>query len=78
MRLTVANCFKSTLHCMTSNLKFVPKHDPVVEKDIKMLENFLINKPKILVLTGAGISTESGKWILSVVISPMYFLFNNK
>ncbi|KAL5278911.1 SIRT4 family protein [Megaselia abdita] len=40
--------------------QFVPKHNPVYDKDIKLLEDFLISKPNILVLTGAGISTESG------------------
>ncbi|XP_037935299.1 NAD-dependent protein deacylase Sirt4-like [Teleopsis dalmanni] len=40
--------------------QFVPKHNKVLEEDIKRLENFLLSKPKTLVLTGAGISTESG------------------
>ncbi|XP_005180474.1 NAD-dependent protein deacylase Sirt4 [Musca domestica] len=40
--------------------QYVPKHQPAVEKDIKKLEDFLMDKPKIVVLTGAGISTESG------------------
>lgn len=39
---------------------FVPKHNPARQEDIKALENFLIDKPNTLVLTGAGISTESG------------------
>lgn len=40
--------------------KYVPTHLPVLEEDVKKLEDFLINKPNIVVLTGAGISTESG------------------
>lgn len=40
--------------------KYVPQHKPVLEDDIKRLEDFLLSKPNILVLTGAGISTESG------------------
>lgn len=39
---------------------FVPKHNPVIETDIKLLEEFIANSKKIVVLTGAGISTESG------------------
>lgn len=38
----------------------MPKHEPVTEHEIKKLEDFLLAKPNILVLTGAGISTESG------------------
>lgn len=41
--------------------QFVPKHKPVVEAEVKRLEEFLFSKPNVLVLTGAGISTESGK-----------------
>uniref|UniRef100_A0A1B6BZS2 Deacetylase sirtuin-type domain-containing protein n=1 Tax=Clastoptera arizonana TaxID=38151 RepID=A0A1B6BZS2_9HEMI len=42
------------------NLSFVPKHNPVSEIDIKALTSFINEKQRILVLTGAGISTESG------------------
>lgn len=41
--------------------QFVPKHLPVLDEDVKRLEEFLHDKPNIVVLTGAGISTESGK-----------------
>lgn len=51
--------FGNTL-CSQVTQQFVPKHEPVLQKDIKLLENFLISKPNTLVLTGAGISTESG------------------
>lgn len=44
-----------------SSSQFVPEHDPVSGKDIEKLQNFLSDKPNILVLTGAGISTESGE-----------------
>ncbi|XP_018330727.1 NAD-dependent protein deacylase Sirt4 isoform X2 [Agrilus planipennis] len=40
--------------------KFVPKHPPLEKCDIKRLEDFIVNSSKLLVLTGAGISTESG------------------
>lgn len=39
---------------------FVPKHDAAKAEDVKKIQDFLSDKPKILVLTGAGISTESG------------------
>ncbi|KAJ8954658.1 hypothetical protein NQ314_007058 [Rhamnusium bicolor] len=39
---------------------FVPKHDPVLDSDVKQLESFVNNSNKITILTGAGISTESG------------------
>ncbi|XP_037724753.1 NAD-dependent protein deacylase Sirt4 [Drosophila subpulchrella] len=44
----------------TAKQEYVPHHKPVVEDDIKRLEDFLMSKPNVLVLTGAGISTESG------------------
>lgn len=40
--------------------QFVPTHEPAKKDDIKKLENFLGDKSNVLVLTGAGISTESG------------------
>ncbi|XP_063832871.1 NAD-dependent protein deacylase Sirt4 [Ostrinia nubilalis] len=39
---------------------YVPKHKPPEQKDFEKLKDFLIANEKILVLTGAGISTESG------------------
>ncbi|XP_046417256.1 NAD-dependent protein deacylase Sirt4 isoform X1 [Neodiprion fabricii] len=43
-----------------STLAFVPKCQPVGEKELSELESFMTNSNKICVLTGAGISTESG------------------
>lgn len=40
---------------------FVPRHEVVKNEDVVKLRNFLNDKPRVLVLTGAGISTESGK-----------------
>lgn len=39
---------------------FVPKHDKLRDEDVEKVRDFLYDKPRILVLTGAGISTESG------------------
>ncbi|XP_013189621.2 NAD-dependent protein deacylase Sirt4 [Amyelois transitella] len=38
----------------------VPKHKPPDHKDIQILREFLTKHEKVLILTGAGISTESG------------------
>lgn len=51
----------------TEMLDFVPKHFPVIESDIKVIENFISNSKQIFVLTGAGISTESGRINITVV-----------
>lgn len=45
---------------------FVPKHEPARIEDIKNLENFLRDRSNVLVLTGAGISTESGDRLLNI------------
>lgn len=39
---------------------FVPKHDAAKIEDVEKISKFLRDKPRILVVTGAGISTESG------------------
>ncbi|XP_023019393.1 sirtuin 4 isoform X2 [Leptinotarsa decemlineata] len=44
---------------LTELLKYVPKHNPVLAQDIERLKTFIFNSKKILILTGAGISTES-------------------
>lgn len=41
---------------------FVPQHKPVNHKDIEVIKNYLSDKPNILIVTGAGISTESGNF----------------
>ncbi|KAH8281235.1 hypothetical protein KR018_000538 [Drosophila ironensis] len=50
----------TALRSTTARHQYVPQHKPAVEDDIKRLEDFLLSKPNVLVLTGAGISTESG------------------
>lgn len=42
--------------------QFVPKHEPANPADVEKLEKFLADKHNVLVLTGAGISTESGNF----------------
>lgn len=48
----------------TQLLNFVPKHSPVLDSDVRVLRDFINKSDKIALLTGAGISTESGKYIL--------------
>lgn len=43
-----------------SSLVFVPKCQPANDNDLNRLKDFLKNTGNICVLTGAGISTESG------------------
>lgn len=45
-------------HC--SQYAFVPKHSPCENWAVDRLQEFVDNHLKIFVLTGAGISTESG------------------
>ena len=44
----------------SSSLAFVPKHRSAQEEDISKLQQFLDKSEKLVVITGAGISTESG------------------
>lgn len=46
------------------HLVYVPKHKPPNRKDFDSLKKFIDRHDKILILTGAGISTESGKYIM--------------
>lgn len=39
---------------------FVPKHSPVNIVDVESFKDFINNSKNIVVITGAGISTESG------------------
>ncbi|XP_053617672.1 NAD-dependent protein deacylase Sirt4 isoform X2 [Plodia interpunctella] len=41
-------------------IAYVPKHKPPDHRDVEILKDFLAKHEKVLVLTGAGISTESG------------------
>jgi len=44
----------------SSNLAYVPKHSQPRKQDLEMLQDFLSKSNKLFILTGAGISTESG------------------
>lgn len=45
---------------LTRQIVYVPKHKPPKNEDFEILKDFLSQHKKLLVLTGAGISTESG------------------
>ncbi|KRT81717.1 hypothetical protein AMK59_5217, partial [Oryctes borbonicus] len=44
----------------TTSFNFIPKHLPVEETSVILLKQFISNSKRLLILTGAGISTESG------------------
>lgn len=49
------------LYCTLEQvLNYVPKHEPVSKANLVALADYFLNNGKILVLTGAGVSTESG------------------
>lgn len=57
---------RPSIYFSTQIHNYVPKHNPVQDKDVKLLETFIYSSEKLLVLTGAGISTESGEFLLFV------------
>lgn len=59
-RRHLLNTSKCLLNHTIGCSRFVPNHEPIQEKDVLALAKFLADKPNILVLTGAGVSTESG------------------
>lgn len=40
--------------------QFVPRHAPMTDQELLVLDLFLLNSQRLFVLTGAGVSTESG------------------
>lgn len=53
--------FSSTLYDIHPfSLNFVPAHQPVTAGQIRGLQRFIDDHKKLIVLTGAGVSTESG------------------
>lgn len=51
MRLSSALRFRLSEIKFKEKVTFVPKHEPVTENEIKKLEDFLLAKPNVLVLT---------------------------
>ncbi|XP_065891818.1 NAD-dependent protein lipoamidase sirtuin-4, mitochondrial-like [Dysidea avara] len=45
---------------LASSFKYVPKHKEISEKEIRRLKEFIAKSSRLFVLTGAGVSTESG------------------
>lgn len=52
----------SSLNKHVRHVVYVPKHKPPEQRDFEALRDFINRHEKILVLTGAGISTESGEY----------------
>ena len=48
------------LHGRSYVSQFVPSHAPLLEKDLARLEQFVRGSKRLFVLSGAGVSTESG------------------
>ncbi|CAH0402786.1 unnamed protein product [Chilo suppressalis] len=48
------------INTISRQIVYIPKHKPPDHKDFETLRDFLLRNNKILILTGAGISTESG------------------
>ena len=62
-RSSLFRVFFSSLATETKTIAneiYVPPHEQPVSDDIQRLEEFLANSKRLFVLTGAGISTESG------------------
>ncbi|XP_064485329.1 NAD-dependent protein deacylase Sirt4-like [Ornithodoros turicata] len=55
--VTQPNILRS--HLQVRLFQYVPKHKPCSKEDIEKLQDFVSRKKNLLVLTGAGISTES-------------------
>lgn len=59
-RLHLCRAFSSGNKRYSSLFPFVPKYTPAHDDDIEKINNFVNSASKLLILTGAGISTESG------------------
>ena len=54
-------CYYTTKTAQTPNvLTFVPKSQEASDEDITKLQEFISNSNRLFIVTGAGISTESG------------------
>lgn len=51
------------IKALTRHILYVPKHRPPDIKDYEILKDFLSKYKNVLILTGAGISTESGNFL---------------
>ena len=64
MRLSTARFFSWRVACFqlerTPNNQFVPAHSSLTESDLYELEQFVVSSERLFVITGAGVSTESG------------------
>ena len=57
---TTRHVIRSVASSLRQKNMFVPRGSEVSERDIELLGEFINNSSKLFVITGAGISTESG------------------
>lgn len=60
MRLGSFSLFRYANKRLQKLSQFVPVHDRITEKEVDSLERFVQASKRLFVLTGAGVSTESG------------------
>lgn len=60
MKFNLFKDFKTHNFKRYMSFQFVPKHGPCNAENVSLLQEFLTKYSKIFVLTGAGVSTESG------------------
>lgn len=58
--LHLYRAFSSANKCYNILFPFVPRYIPAHDEDIEKINNFINSANNLLILTGAGISTESG------------------
>lgn len=69
MLILLGKSVNINVFCRHISNKFIPTYQPAGPDDVRNLENFLRDKQNVLVLTGAGISTESGSYNSMAVAS---------
>lgn len=58
--LHLYRAFSSANKCYNSLFPCVPRYCPAQDDDIEKIDNFINSASKLVILTGAGVSTESG------------------
>ena len=60
----------------STSSQFVPKYNPLNDDDLEKIREFVARTRNLFVLTGAGISTESGLYIVTFIKTSLtYYLF---
>lgn len=56
----ILSCLLSNLNQSRQHLSYVPTHAQPSNDHVEQLQNFINSSQRLFILTGAGISTESG------------------